>query len=196
MIRNLLPKTRTSNPISKLFRPVFEKKSLKSALGGVISITSLASGLFFLPGDQTVIASNIQPFDQNITIETQKSTVNVLPNNTGVSQYFHLGHPGIDLTAPLGTKIYPLREGVVIEVSSTKWDYGRSVVIDHGNGLQTRYAHMGKMFVQEGERITTDKAIGEIGITGKTTGPHLHFEVIKNGDRVNPSPYLPPLKKQ
>ncbi len=196
MIRNLLPKTRTSHPISKLFRPVFEKKSIKSVLGGVISVTSLASGLFFLPGDQTVIAANIQPFDENVSIETQKSFANVLPDNTGVSQEFHLGHPGMDITAPLGTKIYPLKEGKVVSVSFTKWDYGRSVVIDHGNGMETRYAHMGKIFVEEGDKITTDQVVGEVGITGRTTGPHLHFEVIKNGRAVNPRPYLPPIKRQ
>jgi murein DD-endopeptidase MepM/ murein hydrolase activator NlpD len=96
----------------------------------------------------------------------------------------------LDITASLGTKIYPLKEGRVIFIGSTRWDYGRSIVIDHGNNLQTRYAHMGKIFVQEGENVSSDTAVGEIGLTGRTTGPHLHIEVLKNGRSVNPRPYL------
>ncbi|KKT55215.1 MAG: Peptidase M23/M37 [Candidatus Collierbacteria bacterium GW2011_GWB1_45_35] len=75
-------------------------------------------------------------------------------------------------------------------MSVTKTGYGRSVVLDHGNGLQTRYAHMGKIFVEEGERVTPAMPVGEVGITGKTTGPHLHLEVIKKNRTVNPRPYL------
>ncbi|NCP47417.1 hypothetical protein COT86_03760 [Candidatus Collierbacteria bacterium CG10_big_fil_rev_8_21_14_0_10_43_36] len=185
------PKKRTSHPISKLFRPMFEKRNLKAALGGVISMTTLASGMFVLPGDQTILAStNIQPFDENIVIETKRGLVTVIPENTGVSQEFHYGHPGLDITASLGSKIHPLKDGVVVLMSFTRWDYGRSVVIDHGNGLQTRYAHMGKIFVEEGEKVTTDMTVGEVGLTGRTTGPHLHIEVLKNGRMVNPRSYL------
>ncbi len=170
---------------------MFEKRNLKAALGGVISVTSLASGLFILPGDQSVLASvNIQPFDQNVVIETKKSLVNVLPINTGVSQEFHLGHAGMDITASLGSKIHPLKDGVIVAVSYTRWDYGRSVIVDHGNGLKTLYAHMGKIFVEEGEKVTTDMVLGEVGLTGRTTGPHLHIEIIKNGRTVNPRGYL------
>jgi murein DD-endopeptidase MepM/ murein hydrolase activator NlpD len=170
---------------------MFEKKNLKAALGGIISITTLASGMFALPGDQSVMASvNIQPFDEKIVIETKRSMVTVVPDNTGVSQNFHMGHPGLDITATLGSKIYPLKDGTVVLLSSTRWDYGRSVVIDHGNGMQTRYAHMGKIFVEEGEQVTTDMAVGEIGLTGRTTGPHLHIEVLKSGRAVNPRSYL------
>ncbi|HCQ30997.1 TPA: hypothetical protein DIU27_01250 [Candidatus Collierbacteria bacterium] len=187
----ILPQKRTSHPISKFFRPMFEKRNLKAALGGVISITSLASGMFVLPGDQSIMASsNIQPFDENIVIETKKSIVTIIPENTGVSQEFHMGHPGLDITAKLGAKIYPVKNGVVELMSSTRWDYGRSVVINHGNGMQTRYAHMGKIFVEEGEKVTTDMAIGEVGLTGRTTGPHLHIEVLKSGRAVNPRSYL------
>lgn len=113
-----------------------------------------------------------------------------MPENTGISQSFHFGHPGMDITAPEGTKIYPLKDGVVVIMTNLNWDYGRSVVIDHGNGLKTLYAHMGKIFVEEGEKVTTNKPLGEVGMTGRTTGPHLHFEVIKEESRINPQSYL------
>lgn len=170
---------------------MFEKRNIKAALGGIISMTTLASGIFILPGDQSAIAAaNIQPFDENIIIETKKSLVNVLPDYTGVSQEYHLGHAGLDITATLGSKIYPLKDGVVVLISFTRWDYGRSVIVDHGNGFQTRYAHMGKIYVEEGENVSTTTSIGEVGLTGRTTGPHLHIEVLKNGRSVNPRGYL------
>lgn len=190
MILNIIPKTRTSNPISKLIRPMFEGKTIKAALGGVISMTSLASGLVFLPIDQTVVAANIQTLNTEIPVETRKSYANVLPAYTGISQGFHYGHPGIDLTAPLGSKIFPIKDGVVIKVQHLRYDYGRAVWIDNGNGTISLYGHMGKIFVNEGDTVTADKPIGEVGLTGKTTGPHLHLEVIKNEKNINPQPYL------
>lgn len=190
MILNILPKTRTSNPVSKLIRPVFEGKTFKSVLGGVISVTSLASGLVFLPIDQTVATANMQTLNSEIPVETRKSYANVLPEYTGISQGFHYGHAGIDLTAPLGSKIYPIKEGVVTKVQFLRYGYGRAVWIDNGNGTTSLYGHMGKIFVNEGDIVTADKPIGEVGLTGKTTGPHLHLEVIKNEKNINPQPYL------
>ena len=190
MILNKLPKTRTSNPISKLFRPMFEKKRIKAALGGVISMTTLASGIFLMPPEATLASTSFQPNPIEVELDTQKSFANVLPANTGISQGYHWGHPGMDITAHLGSDIYPLKAGKVIKMENLKWDYGRDVYIDHGNGMVTLYAHMGKIFVQEGDEVTTDTPIGEVGVTGRTTGPHLHFEVRIDGTNVNPQPYL------
>lgn len=169
---------------------MFEGKTIKAVLGGVISMTSLASGLVFLPIDQSVVAANIQTLNTEIPVETRKSFANVLPAYTGVSQGFHYGHAGIDLTAPLGSKIFPIKDGVVIKVQYLRYDYGRAVWIDNGNGTVSLYGHMGKIFVNEGDTVTTDKSIGEVGLTGRTTGPHLHMEVIKNDKNINPQPYL------
>jgi|WetSurMetagenome_2_1015567.scaffolds.fasta_scaffold27132_5 murein DD-endopeptidase MepM/ murein hydrolase activator NlpD len=187
---NILPNTRTSSRISKLIRPVFEKKRIKSALGGIISVTSLASGLIFLPMDQTVAASNVSISASELSIETQKSFADVLPAYTGISQGFHFGHPGIDITAPLGSKIYPIKAGKVIKVQYLNWDYGHAVWIDNGNNIVSVYGHMGKIFVEEGDVVTTDKVIGEVGITGRTTGPHLHLEIHVDDEPINPQPYL------
>jgi len=90
----------------------------------------------------------------------------------------------------LGSNIYPIKEGVVIKVQYLRYDYGRAVWIDNGNDTISLYAHMGKVFVNEGDTVTTEKPIGEVGLTGKTTGPHLHLEVIKNEKNINPQPYL------
>lgn len=189
MIRNILPKTRISNPFSKLLRPLLTKKWIKTALGGGFAVTSLASGLFLVPANTTVLASS--PIaDSEIIFETKSSLGNVLPGNTGVSQGYHWGHPGMDITAPLGTKIYPLETGTVIRIENKKTNYGRAVYIDYGNGLSTLYAHMGKIYVEEGDQVTTETPVGEVGLTGHTTGPHLHIEIHKYGKAVNPRPYL------
>jgi len=190
MIRNILPKTRISNPFSKLLRPLFETKKIKAALGGGFALTSLASGLFLIPADNATVLANSPIADTEVIFETKKTMANVLPDKTGISQGFHFGHPGMDITAPLGSKIFPLKDGVVSKVENKRFNYGRAVYVDHGNGLTTLYAHMGKIYVVEGEVITADKPIGEVGLTGRTTGAHLHIEVNKNSRSVNPRPYL------
>jgi len=190
MIQNKQTKNRISNPFSKLLRPLFENKWIRTALGGGFAVTSLASGLILIPADNATVLANYPSIDTEIVLETKKSMANVLPDFTGVSQGFRLGHPGIDITAPLGSDLYPLKSGVVAKIENSKWNYGRAVYIDHGNGLTTLYAHMGKIYVEEGDEVTTDKPIGEVGLTGKTTGPHLHLEVKKNDKTANPRPYL------
>jgi murein DD-endopeptidase MepM/ murein hydrolase activator NlpD len=169
---------------------MFEKKTIKSILGGVISVTSLASGLVFLPVDQSVVAASIQTLNTDIPVETRKTFANVLPEYTGISQGYHYGHLAIDLTAPLGSSVYPVREGVVVKVQTLRWDYGRAVWIDNGKNTISLYAHLGKIFVNEGDKVSVDKPIGEVGLTGKTTGPHLHLEILRDGKNINPQPYL------
>lgn len=190
MRHNLKLNIRTSHPLSKLMRQVFEKKWIKTALGGMFSITTLASGMVMaMPTDATLASNSIEPVAY-IQIETVRSFSNVLPDNTGISQNYHWGHPGIDLTAPLGTSIFPIKAGTVVLIENLKWDYGRAVYVDHGNGLVTLYAHMGKVFVEEGETVSSDKPLGEVGLTGRTTGPHLHFELRKDGKAINATPFM------
>lgn len=98
-------------------------------------------------------------------------------------------HSGIDFRAPPGAPILSAGAGTVI---SAGWNggYGRMVEIDHGNGLTTRYAHMSQISVQEGDRIEPGAIIGKVGSTGRSTGPHLHFEVRRGGSAVDPRPFL------
>ena len=191
MIRNKQLKQKVfSNPFSKLLRPLFENKWLRTAVGGGFAVTSLASGLILIPADNATVLANYPNIETAMVLETKKSMANVLPDFTGVSQGFRLGHPAVDITAPLGSELYPLKNGVVVRIENSRYNYGRAVYIDHGNGLTTLYAHMGKIYVEEGDSVTTDKSIGEVGLTGRTTGPHLHLEVKKNERTVNPRPYL------
>jgi murein DD-endopeptidase MepM/ murein hydrolase activator NlpD len=95
-------------------------------------------------------------------------------------------HTGIDFAAKLGTPIYATGDGVVIGPAGNQSGYGRVVVINHGFGYQTLYAHMSKTAVKVGQRVKRGQLIGYVGSTGLSVAPHLHYEVIKNGKKINP----------
>ncbi|MBI3134687.1 MAG: M23 family metallopeptidase [Bacteroidetes bacterium] len=95
-------------------------------------------------------------------------------------------HWGIDFTAETGTNVYSTGNGVVKLIEEKLWGYGTSVIIDHGFGYTTRYAHLSGYTVKVGDKITRGQLIGYVGSTGKSTSPHLHYEVEKNGVKINP----------
>ena len=99
-------------------------------------------------------------------------------------------HKGIDFAAPRGTPIYATGNGKIKTIKSKRVGYGNQVVIDHGFGFQTRYAHMKKILVKPGQEIQRGEQIGTVGNTGASTGPHVHYEVIKNNKVVNPIYYF------
>lgn len=95
-------------------------------------------------------------------------------------------HSGIDFSAQKGTEAYATGDGVVCDVEKGHWGYGNMVTIDHGYGYKTRYAHLQKAAVRRGQQVKRGQLIGFIGNTGKTTGVHLHYEVLKNNAPINP----------
>ncbi len=99
-------------------------------------------------------------------------------------------HHGIDLGAPQGTPVVASRAG---RVTRAGWSggYGNLIIIDHGDGKTTRYAHLSRMAVSVGQRVDRNEIIGYVGSTGRSTGPHLHFEIRVHGSAVNPLEYLP-----
>jgi murein DD-endopeptidase MepM/ murein hydrolase activator NlpD len=94
-------------------------------------------------------------------------------------------HPGIDITSPVGTPIRAARGGVVVS-TGREGAYGKMVEIDHGGGVHTRYAHASRIHVTAGDRVDAGDVIANVGMTGRTTGPHLHYEVRIHGRAVNP----------
>lgn len=98
-------------------------------------------------------------------------------------------HSGVDLAAPSGTPIYATADGLVSRAGPFS-SYGNYVAIEHGGQLQTRYAHMSRIAVSDGARVKKGDVIGYVGSTGRSTGPHLHYEVRVGGEAVNPLPYM------
>jgi murein DD-endopeptidase MepM/ murein hydrolase activator NlpD len=98
-------------------------------------------------------------------------------------------HKGIDLAAPVGTPVYATADGTV-ERADWFSSYGLYVAIEHGSDLETRYAHMSRLAVAAGEHVHKGEIIGYVGTTGRSTGPHLHYEVRVGGEAVNPIPYM------
>ncbi len=99
-------------------------------------------------------------------------------------------HEGIDFSAPIGTPIYSTGDGVVKEIKKSRRGYGNRILIDHGYGYQTFYAHVHKFKVRKGQKIERGQVIATVGNTGKSTAPHLHYEVRKDGKAVNPIYYF------
>jgi len=98
-------------------------------------------------------------------------------------------HSGMDFTAAVGTDVYVTGDGTVEALERNAWGYGQCIVVDHGYGYKTRYAHLSKFNVAVGQKVKRGAIIGFVGSTGKSTGPHLHYEVEINGEKVNPINY-------
>jgi murein DD-endopeptidase MepM/ murein hydrolase activator NlpD len=99
-------------------------------------------------------------------------------------------HYGLDFTARIGTPVYATGNGRVWKVEYSRGGYGMDIVVDHGFGYRTLYAHLSKFYVYAGQKVSRGEMIGAIGNTGKSTAPHLHYEVMKNGEKVNPVYFL------
>ncbi len=99
-------------------------------------------------------------------------------------------HAGVDISAPMGTPVHAAADGIVYSAEYVGGGYGKMVIIDHGNGMRTRYAHLSAFEVVPGQEIRRGEVIALSGNTGRVTAPHLHYEVRMGGTAVNPYPYL------
>jgi murein DD-endopeptidase MepM/ murein hydrolase activator NlpD len=102
-------------------------------------------------------------------------------------------HDGVDFPARKGTEVLATADGTVKvakKLYTPNKSYGREIVIDHGDGYETRYAHLSKVKVHKGQKVSRWEVIGEVGQTGRATGDHLHYEVILSGKRQNPEHYI------
>ena len=114
----------------------------------------------------------------------------VWPTSGTITQRYSWYHPGVEIANSTGTPDIAADSGNVIYAGWDAAGYGNMVLIDHGNGYKTRYAHLSKIMVISGQSVKRGDSIGKMGSTGHSTGPHTHFEVILNGVHVNPLSYL------
>ena len=196
---NLLTSKRyAGNPISRVFRRAFESKKMRGIVGLNLAFclifTSLTGGSVSAFSKPATLAE-VQALPSQIELTT-KSSIRVPVDVINISQGYHFLHPGIDLADTKGSPVYPAMEGTVEVVSYGRISYGNHIIINHGNGYQSLYAHLSKINVKPGDEVDTNTVIGLVGSTGWSTGNHLHFEIREDGHAFNPQTILPILAKK
>lgn len=184
---------RRANRLSRFLRPLAENKRFRLIVGA-----NLASAI--------VIVRSLGPIGGPVPVESVETailtaqTVSVLTETAfriplsaslGYSQGFNRFHPGVDIRAPRGTTIYPAANGLVVDVEIGRFGYGHKVIVAHAGGVTTLYAHLDTVNVEVGNDVTKDTELGTVGMTGWTTGPHLHFEIRGPEGLINPKQVLP-----
>ncbi len=161
---------------------------------------SLSAPYALTVGQQLIIPGGTKPYvPRQVLVSTAQAPKDAKsgsgsfawPMSGSISQRYWEGHRAIDIANSRGTAVYAADSGFV---SATQWastGYGRMVIIDHGNGYSTLYAHLDSIAVEVGESVSKGQQIGKCGSTGNSTGPHLHFEVLQGSARHNPFNFLP-----
>lgn len=174
-------------------KKVLEAKKLPAVLGANLAAAVVVVGTLTGPAG----AEAIYPEVEVATISSETAVVVTDDRfqaplvQVEVSQGFQRFHQGVDLRAPMGTPVYPVSKGRVVSVVNGRFGYGKWVQIEHEANLASLYAHLGKIDVKEGQEVGKDTVVGEVGLTGWTTGPHLHLELYENGRAINPRQVLP-----
>ncbi len=133
-------------------------------------------------------ADVVKPAD---AVETGITTKLLWPTSAKIiTQYYSWRHTGLDISGSLPRPLYAAEDGIVTISGWNSGGYGYQVMIEHPNGMKTRYAHASKLFVNVGDEVKRGEVIAMMGSTGRSTGPHIHFEVYVNGSRVNPLLYI------
>ncbi len=140
--------------------------------------------------EQAPQAQSIQVSYSNESSKSNKCCLWPVPTHLGVTQQPRAGHTALDIGAATGKPVIAAAAGRVITRGWSNVGYGKHMILDHGNGLHTLYAHFSEYIASQGQYVEAGQTIGLIGSTGKSTGPHLHFEVRVNGVLKNPWNYL------
>lgn len=189
----LLPESHTSHPISKLLRPVFQHNRIRTLFGANLAGALILVGtVSATPGVvETYPEAELSVLSEDKVVVTTESRFQLPVATIGLSQGFHGYHRGVDLRAPLGSKIVSTAKGRVVEVVYGRFGYGKYVLVEHENGFSSLYAHMGRISVSLGEEVEQDTQLGTVGLTGWSTGSHLHLEIYEDGLAINPLAVIP-----
>ena len=165
-------------------------------LNGLAETSALAAGqMLVIPdGRKKIIPSNYYPMTSvgKAPSDAAKGSGRFAwPAQGLLSQRYWSGHQAIDIANRTGVPILAADAGYVVMAGRGTYGYGNQILIDHGNGFLTRYAHLQRILVKAGQSVQKNQKIGTMGSTGRSTGPHLHFEVIQGRVRRNPLGFLP-----
>lgn len=157
---------------------------------------SFAPGAWvFVPTEQGINASYGQFNNPYYEVIQSGEFIWPVPSSKRMTSFFGMRHgrhhDGIDIAAPVGTHILAANSGVVVYSGRRISGYGKMIIIKHENNIYSVYAHARKMYVSKGEKVDRGQVIAQVGMTGRTSGPHLHFEVRVGDDPKNPLKFLP-----
>lgn len=187
---------RGSNHISYVVRKYIEGLDIRQVVGVNLAALSFFAAVAIPQADG--LASTLAMLGK-----TRETVIEVVPTQAkfqwpmrrfGLSQGFYVGHPGLDLTDPLDTPVYPVANGWVEWNNYSAWGYGNYLLIEHGGGIQSLYAHLSGVDVKAGDTVTQQTKIGAVGNTGWATGYHLHLEIYQDNTPINPLEVLPEIK--
>lgn len=209
---------RKSNPQIQTFEIVKNKNRIKCFIGSAIIITCAA---FYQTGTRAQMKQEFSAKTEPATLSAngliQTSPIDEKENNINPDASLNIPsiypvagrltdvfgnranpfskkrsefHPGLDIAAPIGTPVNAAADGFVM-FAGWQRGYGNIVIIDHGDGLTTRYGHLSRINTSVGQKIKTGDELGKVGSTGRSTGAHLHYEVRVNNQAVDPIQYLP-----
>lgn len=171
------------------------KVASKVALGAILLLFLLGvePHLGFPPIQKSLALAQTE---QVATISPQPSPFQFqLPFSGYLSTSFSSYHPGIDIAGGLGLPIKSIAKGQVSEVGYNFWGLGLIVVVDHGQGYKSLYAHLGKTYVSKDQTVSENDFLGEVGMTGNTSGPHVHLELNKDNKNIDPLALLPQIRQ-
>ncbi len=189
--------TTDGNKASQLFRLIFEGRQARVAIGAAMALVFVANvavknsigGAYGMGTTRPTPSQILLTTEEQAQIVTQKGVQNPL-TYLKVNQGFRIYHKGVDLDGDIGDPIIPVASGVVENVIKSRVGYGNHVIVDHGSGFKSLYAHLSVISVVKGQNVDTSNKLGQVGTTGWSTGPHLHLEFWINGEVVNPLQYL------
>jgi len=184
-----LRRFRGGNIVSRFFRHIFEHSKINKILGGNLAFALITGSLFT---SNTALGSSLEEELYVTSSEplVTKSGIQYPVETIRITQGYHFFHPGVDLDGITGDVIRPVMTGIVENITYSRIGYGNSVIVNHGNGIISRYAHLSTIKVKEGQEVDLYTQIGEMGSSGRAFGDHLHFEIIENGVPINPTSIL------
>ena len=201
LLKSLLPNNKdervAQNHLSSKIKPRLEGSGrlkrffFKSTLSGLLFLIFLGYFPIYVAGvsrQNKVLATDEKKYEviSDALVEALQ-----LPHSGYVSTRFSSYHQGIDIATSFGNDIHPISSGVVEEVIASFLGFGNHVYVSHPGGLRSLYGHMGKIQVKKGQLVTQATILGQVGMTGHTSGPHTHLEIIKNGVYIDPLTILP-----
>ena len=143
----------------------------------------------FVPLSKNKFNAELQSYANGGNSQNWPKVPSITPTIGIISKQFSSGHTGIDISAKIDEPVFATAEGKVLSSAKTK-DRGLHIQIDHGNGYITSYSHLQKTYVKKGELVKKGEAIGTVGSSGNSTGPHIHYEILKDSVPVDPELFI------